>query len=180
MLDSLRNGCYIVNNGHSVRCCFAPARALARGTQVRTASCERAGSSDVVHWPPKAGLTTLEQSQSGRRVHSSSFEQIEHHEHLGTDRTSRTNGTVGTNRLFSILFGTAGQRGLNIKTTTTKCPARLSHFRDRWDTFGTVGHGTKPGPLGTIRTFWYFATPVTLQTFLKTWDKITTRKPCPK
>lgn len=84
--------------------------------------------------------------------------------------------------------GTAGQTGLNQMDTTIKCPTRLSHFRDRWDTTGgnatvkeraptwandyvletdsvrarsltvafppvnfsgTLGHGTKLGPVGT-------------------------------
>ena len=42
-----------------------------------------------------------------------------------------------TNPSFSTHGGTAGQQWLNIIDTTIKCPTKVSHFWDGWDTFGT-------------------------------------------
>src|SRR5690242_17638700 len=52
---------------------------------------------------------------------------------------------LGTIKLFSIYSGTAGQTGLSPTVTTLKCPTKLSHFRDEWDTFGTKQAETEAG-----------------------------------
>jgi hypothetical protein len=36
---------------------------------------------------------------------------------------------------FSQMRGTAGQKGLTLLNTTIKCPTKLSHFRDQWDSW---------------------------------------------
>jgi hypothetical protein len=42
---------------------------------------------------------------------------------------------VGQNTPLSAHSGTAGQEGLTLTDTTVKCPTKVSHFWDEWDTW---------------------------------------------
>jgi hypothetical protein len=126
ILEIKRNICYISYNvrtacGHMLRLTYK-SQPLS-GTLVRTAGVSGRALSTPSRGRLKAGLTTQATcSREGGLAPALVFEDL---------------GTSGTNKLFSIYSGTAGQRGLNVLDTTIQCPTELSHFRDRWDTSGT-------------------------------------------
>ena len=64
--------------------------------------------------------------------------QTEPLQHLPVPRTVPLQSQAGTNKIFSIFRGTAGQGELNIVFTTINCPTILSHFVPPWDKVGEI------------------------------------------